>query len=172
MSIRLKSILNTLIQFAGALLIGYYFNHLFEIIVIIPLFFLFRHHYKITYHAKTIARCTISTLLMFVLIALVLQPRNTSILITIVICFLTTQCLYCIGLAEETLKVKRFKVYIGIPEDILRKKCEMYNLSDIETQVLVLYYCKHLKRWQIGNELGYSEDNISKIKRRALDKFV
>lgn len=172
MSIKFKSILNTIIQFTGAIVIGIYFDRLLEMCFIIPLFFIFRSKYDTTFHAKTIVRCTLYTLLMFIIVAILLQSTHISLFLTVIICYLITQILHYIGVGEQYIKVKRFKVYIGMPKDILLDKCRICNLSEVETKVLTLYYCDHLKRWQIGNILNYSEDNISKIKRRALDKFV
>lgn len=59
----------------------------------------------------------------------------------------------------------------GISEEEMSILCKWHKLTPIETKVMILYYSRCLKLWEIGNELNYSEFNISKIKRRALDKF-
>ena len=57
-------------------------------------------------------------------------------------------------------------------KDILIEKCKLYDLNDLEIKILVSYYCDGLKRWQIGNQLNYSEDRISQLKKQALDKLA
>jgi DNA-directed RNA polymerase specialized sigma subunit len=71
----------------------------------------------------------------------------------------------------DSLKQKQKGLIRGISEEEMSIICKWRKLTPIETKVMVLYYCNCLKLWQIGNELNYSQDNISKIKRRALDKF-
>lgn len=152
-------------------MISYLFERIIEVLIIIPLFFVFRKKYTKTYHAKTLFECTLYTLLLFLVICLVAQPIQTSILLAIILCYLTTEFLYLIKDYQDLIKVKKFKIYKGMNKQLLIQKCQLYELSEVETQVLILYYCDRLKRWQIGNVLNYSEDNISKIKEKALNKF-
>lgn len=71
----------------------------------------------------------------------------------------------------EMLQLKKINIDFNIERSILEKKCRLYNLTDLETQILIKFYCDKLKRWEIGNSLGYSEDMISKIKEKALNKI-
>lgn len=171
-SIRIRHIIYGLLQYIGAFLLGIIFNRLIEILIIIPLFFIFRSRYEKTFHAKTMLECTLYTLLMFLIICLIARPIYESILLTIILCYVTTQILYYIKDYIDLLKVKNIPIYIGMNRDTLKQKCQIYGLNDIETDVLIMYYCDRMKRWQIGNKLGYSEDNISKIKKKALDKLL
>lgn len=168
---KLKLLLCTILQFGGALALGWYFNHLIEIIIIIPLFFWFRSKYTKTFHANTMWLCNAYTLAMFIIIVLLAQPITVSIFLTIILCYFTTEILYFIKDYLDFLKVKDFKIYVGMSKTILEEKCKMYDLTEIETKVLIHYYCDKLKRWQIGNILNFSEDNVSKIKAKALEKF-
>lgn len=168
---KIKCVLFSIVQYVGAILLGLIFNRLIEILIIIPLFFIFRNKYEKTFHAKTILECTIYTLLMFFIICLISRPIYESILLTIILCYITTEILYYIRDYLDLRKVKRIPIYMGMKRDTLKQKCEMYGLSEIETEVMLMYYSDKMKRWQIGNKLGYSEDNISKIKKKALDKL-
>ena len=71
----------------------------------------------------------------------------------------------------EMLQVKKTNIDFNIERSILEKKCKLYNLTELETKVLIYYYVDKLKRWEIGNLLNYSEDMISKIKEKALNKI-
>ena len=168
---KFKMIMYNIIQFGGALFLGWYFNHLIEIIIIIPLFFWFRSKYEKTFHAKTMFECTLYTLLMFFIIVLLAQPIAISILLTVILCYCTTEVLYYIRDYLDFLKVKKFQIYRGMDENIMKKKCAMYNLNDIETSIMVNFYCNKLKIFQIANILNYSEIRVSQIKKDNLDKF-
>ena len=168
---KLKSLLATIIQFGGAIFLGWYFNHLIEIIITIPLFFYFRSKYTKTFHANTIWHCTAFTLIMFLIISLLSQPIAISICLTIILSFVNTEVLHHIKIYLDFLKVKKFQMYRGMPKDILRDKCEIFKLDEIETNVLIYFYCDKLKLWEIANILNYSEIRISQIKKDALNKF-
>ena len=71
----------------------------------------------------------------------------------------------------EMLQLKKTNIDFNIERSILEKKCKLYNLTELETKILICYYCDKLKRWEIGNLLNYSEDMISKIKEKALNKI-
>lgn len=168
---KLKLLLCTILQFGGALALGWYFNHLIEIIIIIPLFFWFRSKYTKTFHANTMWLCTAYTLTMFTIIVLLAQPITLSIFFTIILCYITTETLYYIKDYLDLLKVKKFQIYRGMPKDILENKCKMYNLTDVETKIMIHFYCDKLKLFQIANILNYSEIRVSQIKKVILDKF-
>lgn len=72
---------------------------------------------------------------------------------------------------KERERLRDLEVVKGMNEKDLLAKCEMYGLSDIETKVLFMYYVERYTRNEIGIATNYSEDNISKIKKRALDKM-
>lgn len=71
----------------------------------------------------------------------------------------------------EMLQIKKVNIDFNIERSILEKKCKFFNLTELETKILIYYFCDKLKRWEIGNQLGYSEDMISKIKDKALNKL-
>lgn len=169
---KFKLIIYSLIQYTTVLFLGWFYNRLLETLIIIPLFFYMRSQYTKTFHARTSLECTFFTIIMFYVLDELSLPVGTSILFIIVITYITVEILYHLSEYLDLIKVKKFKIYRGMNKDILIKKCELNNLSDIETQILVSYYCDKLKRWQIGNMLNYSEDRISQIKKEALDKLV
>lgn len=172
LKIKIKIILLNVFVFLGLLLLGAIFNKFIEIGSTFILFYVFRSNYTKTYHADTLYLCSLYTLLIFLILCLINLPMHTSIGFTIIFVYLTTNFLYIIADYKELLKTKEVKVYRGMNRDVLTEKCKMYNLNDLETSILIMYYCDKLKRWQIGNILNYSEDRISQIKKSALDKFV
>lgn len=168
---KLKLALFTIIQYCGAIALGWYFSHLLEIIIIIPLFFWFRSKYTKSLHAKTMCQCTIYTLCMFFIIVLLAQPIAISIFLTIILCYVTTEVLYYVRDYMDFLKVKKFQIYRGMSKEILENKCKMYNLTEVETSIMIHFYCDKLKLFQIANILNYSEIRVSQIKKEVLNKF-
>lgn len=71
----------------------------------------------------------------------------------------------------ELVQLQSLKVDFNIDKSLLIRKCKLYQLSELETKVLIFYFCDKLKRWQIGNLLNYSEETISRIKEKALQKM-
>lgn len=167
-----KYLLGTFVQFAGIFVLSYVFEKILEILIIIPLFFIFRSKYTKTFHANTMFQCSVYTLIMFIILCLLSLPICYSILSAVILCYATTNVLYYIRDYLDIKRIKCTKISVGMNKEKLLQVCKLYNLNELETQVLTLYYCDRLKRWQIGNKLNYSEDNISKIKKKALDKLV
>lgn len=71
----------------------------------------------------------------------------------------------------ELIQLQSVKVDFNIERTLLIRKCKLYQLSTLEIKVLELYFCDKFKRWQIGNQLNYSEETISRIKEKALQKM-
>lgn len=169
---RVKYFLGTIVQFGGIFILSVVFERILEILIIIPLFFVFRSKYTKTFHANTIFECSIYSLLMFFIICLISLPVELSILSSVLLCYLTTTILYYIRDYLDISRVKKIKISKGMNKQDLIDVCKQNSLNELETKVLTMYYCDRLKRWQIGIKLNYSEDNISKIKKKALDKLV
>ena len=172
LSLRTKYILATIVEFIGAFLIALILHRVIEMLVIIPSLVIFRTQYTKTFHAETIWQCCTCTLVLILLLSLLSIPLSYSIGLSIILSYFAALVLYYIADYIYFKNIKAIKVALGMKKEVLLTKCHQYNLTDIETKVLVMFYCDKLKRWQIGNLLSYSEDMISKIKKRALDKFV
>lgn len=171
MKTKLKYALALIIEVVGTLAIAYIYQRFIELIVIIPLLILFRRKHTKTFHKDTYIQCATSTLILMIIIGKISAPLELSVGLSVVLSYIITEVLFFIQDYKDLIGIKEVKIRIGMNKTILKKKCEMYNLSEIETNVLVYFYCDRLKRWQIGNILNYSEDNISKIKVKALNKF-
>lgn len=162
----------TIVQFGGILIISYFMDMLLETIIFIPLFFIFRRKYSKTFHAEDFLPCTAYTFIMFIIKNKISLPISSSILLTVVLAYTTTDALYYIKDYIDIVNVKVIKIRRGMDKDLLISKCKQANLTEDETYVLVEYYCNRKKRFEIGMDLGYSEANISKIKEKALSKLA
>ena len=169
---KVKLILFTIIQYGGAILLGILLNRLLQIIFFLPLFHIFRRKYAKTYHASDFVQCTIHTFIMLIAVCLISLPLHISLIFIVLLSYITTDILYYLEDYLQLLKAKQLKISYGMNEELLIDKCKELNLSQLETDVLVMFYCRRMKRYEIGIKLNYSEDNISKIKSKALSKFA
>lgn len=171
MSNKLKYLISLLIEVVGIVTISLAYNRIVEFFVITPLMLFFRRKHSKTFHAETFIQCSVSTVILYYILARIGLPLEISIGLSVVLAYITTEVLFFIQDYKDLLGIKQVKIRVGMNKTILEEKCKLYNLTDIETKILIHFYCDKLKRWQIGNILNYSEDNISKIKAKALDKF-
>lgn len=167
----LKGLFHSLLQFIMIFTFAWFNSCIFEMCIVYVCFLYFRTRFTKQYHALTSWGCTLITMIVFYFVSLVIPNKSISLLLIILFTYLINYISYCYRDYLDFLKIKKFKIYKGMNKDVLLNKCKMYDLTEIETQVLTMYYCDKLKRWQIGNVLNYSEDNISKIKEKALNKF-
>ena len=171
MNKKLKYALALIIEVVGIIAIALIYKRIVEFFVITPLMLIFRRKYSKTFHAEEFIKCSYSTVILYFIIAKLGLPLEISIGLSVILAYITTEILFFIQDYKDLSGIKKVKIRIGMNKTILEEKCKLYNLSEIETKVLIYFYCDRLKRWQIGNILNFSEDNVSKIKAKALNKF-
>ena len=167
----IKGLFHTLLQFILIFLFAWFNSCIFEMIIVYVCFLYFRTRFTKQFHALTSWGCTLITIIVYYLISLWIPNKSTTLLLIIIFTYFINYISYTYRDYLDFLKIKEFKIYRGMSKKLLTEKCEMFELTDVETKVLTMYYCDKLKRWQIGNVVGYSEDNISKIKEKVLKKF-
>lgn len=59
----------------------------------------------------------------------------------------------------------------GMSEEDMRKIIDKYNLTELEGNLMIDYYCRRKSIVYLANSYHYSEANIYKIKRNILDKI-
>lgn len=89
--IRVRSVIHTVIQFGFIILLGWYCDKLLNVLIIVPLFFIFRKQYTKVYHASTFLLCTIYTICIFFVVILICLPIHLSILFSIILCFIMNE---------------------------------------------------------------------------------
>lgn len=167
----LKGLFHSVLQFVMIFLFAIFHNCIFEMLIVYVCFFYFRTRFTKQFHALTSWGCTLITIVVYYLVSLWIPNKSYSLILIILFTYSINYISYAYRDYLDFIKIKKFKIYKGMNKATLINKCIIYELTDLETQVLTMYYCDRLKRWQIGNVLNYSEDNISKIKEKALNKF-
>ena len=148
---KLKYSIHSIIQFGGAILLGWYFDRLINTIITIPLFFLFRRKYDKTYHARCVNECTIQTLFMLFIMNKINVSVGLSILLTIIITYIDTEILYHIQdyidlkaivrkINENKTKTYRQRILAIVPnnESKIDKLCKSFAISEL-AETIYLY---------------------------------
>lgn len=148
---KLKYSIHSVIQFGGAILLGWYFDRLINIFITIPLFFIFRRKYDKNYHARCVNECTIQTLIMLFIMTQVNASIGLSILLTIIITYIDTEILYHIQdyidlkeivrkINENKTKTYRQRILAIVPnnESKIDKLCKSFAISEL-SETIYLY---------------------------------
>lgn len=165
-------LLMDILIYASSFGLAFLFYKEFETLFIFLAFHLCRGLFPKKLHLKSTISCIKLTLFIFSVAVLIVLPNEISkiapLILGVLICLIT----YFVQDYLDFLTRKDKGLVKGMSEEDMIKLCKEHRLTELETKVMILYYCKCMKRWEIGNELNYSQDNISKIKKRALDKLV
>lgn len=165
-------LLMDLIIYASSFGLAFLFYKEFECLFLFISFHLFRGMFPKQLHLKSTISCVKLTLFIFATAIIIVLPNEVSmiapIILGVAICLIT----YYVQDYMDLIARKQKGLVKGMSEEDMIKLAKEYRFTELETKVMILYYCKGMKRWEIGNELNYSQDNISKIKKKALDKLV
>ena len=160
-------------QFAIVGVLCYFINHvILQYFIVAISFFVIKKVFGKSYHAETIIKCTSLSCAVFVTATRLSLPLSVSILCNIIIGTLVAYMMYVFYYFFKFTSKSGVTLRRGMSKEELDEACKDVHLEEIEYQVLYMYYCEKKKRYIIGNELGYSEDSISKFKKKALDKLV
>ena len=148
---KLKYFIHSLIQFGSAILLGWYYDRLINILITIPLFFIFRRKYDKTYHARCVNECTIQTLFMLFIMCQLNVSISLSILLTILITYVDTEILYHLQdyidlkeivrkINENKTKTYRQRILAIVPnnEQKIEKLCKSFAITDL-AETIYLY---------------------------------
>ena len=89
-----KVVLISLIQLSFVLFIGWFFDHLLEMIMIIPCFFYFRGKFEKQYHAKDGWRCTLYTMVVFTVVSAISPNMSISIILIVILTYFINLIFY------------------------------------------------------------------------------
>lgn len=160
-------------QFAIVGTACYFVNHVFlQYIIVAVSFFVMKAVFGHSYHAETIIKCTTLACIIFISATRLSLPLPISVLFNIILGTVVAYIMYIFYYFFKFTDKNGKTIYRGMSKEELDAMCKDIDLEEIEYNVLYQYYCCKKKRYLIGNDLGYSEDNISKIKKKALDKLV
>ena len=83
--LEIRGVLHSLLQLLALLVFGWFYESIFEMIILYICFFFFRTKFEKQFHAKSTWGCTIISILVYYLASLVIP--NKSISLILVVCF-------------------------------------------------------------------------------------
>lgn len=170
----LKGLFHSVLQFGVIFAFAWFKNCIFEMAVIYCCFFIFRSLFEKQYHATTTWLCTIYTFAVFFIVSNITPKKELSLLL--IICF--TYIINCISFLvrdyfdlKDKFKAMKVKISKGIDKNKLKEICKFNNLTDLETNILVYYYCDRMSLTAISHKLHYSYDYIAELKSKIIKKI-
>ena len=170
----LKGLFHSVLQFIVIFSFAWYNNCLFEMSIIYICFFFFRTKFEKQFHAKTTWLCTIYTFIIFYIISYITPNKEKSIILVIVFTYtINNLSFYVRDYLDLVDRFKARKICIskGMNKDLLLDICHMNNLNELETNILIYYYCDRLSISSISYKLNYSYDYIVELKGKILKKI-
>ena len=165
-------LLMDILIYASSFGLAFLIDKVFETLFIFISFHLFRGLFPKQLHLKSTISCVKLTLFIFSTAVLVVVPNELSKIAPIVLGMMICLITYFVQDYMDLITRKQKGLVKGMSEEDMIKLAKEHRFTELETKVMILYYCKSMKRWEIGNELNYSQDYIAKVKKRALDKLV
>lgn len=161
-----------LIKFTIIGIICYFINKTsIEYCIIIISFFSLRKVLGKYYCMKNVFIQSILYLFIFIILTKLNIPLYISITINVLIGLLASMLMYILYYYDKYIAFQNLSIKRGMNREELLEKCTACNLTPIETEIMILFYCDNIKIYKIAYKFGYSEANISKIKENILKKF-
>lgn len=140
-------------------------------IIIFVSFCIMRKFFVYSYHCKTIIGCTTLSCFVFVSLTRLSMPMYLSTLLSVCLGLLLAYIMYIIYYHIKYTSYSGITIEKGMNKDNLMELCQLNNLGDLETNILIDFYCNKLKLVNISIKYNYSVDNINKLKKKALNKI-
>lgn len=144
---------------------------IFQYIIIIISFFIMRKVFGKSYHANSVIKCTTLSILVFVTATRISMPLNVTIILNVLIGCIVAYAMFVMYYFIKYTTKDGITICKGISKDILLNLCNNSNLNELETNILIMFYCERKSITYIANKMNYSYDNIWKLKSKALTKI-
>lgn len=159
-------------QFTAVGTVCYFVNNtIIEYIIICISFFILRKLFGKSFHVNSVLLCTTLAMLVFVSATRLALPVQVSVLCSVLIGCLVAYMMFVMYHFIRYTTAQGITITRGMRKEDLQEVCIVNNLSEIETGVLIEFYCERQKLPKIAYKFRYSVDNINKIKAKALKKI-
>lgn len=166
-----KGLFHSLLQFLLIFSFAWYNSCLFEMAIIYICFFYFRTRFEKQFHASTTWLCTAYTIIIFYIVSCV--SPNKAISILLIIGFTYTINLISFYVRDyldlrDKFKAKTVKITKGMSKDKLLEICEFNNLTELQTKIMIYFYCDRMSLTAISIKINYSYDFVAQTKSRII----
>lgn len=164
-SVALKYHLLLILQYVIMLVLAFIFDRVIELLTMIPLFFIYTKKYTKQYHCKTLIKCGVFSIFIFTLSFILMPSKNQFVFSSVIFVYAITTISYFVKDYIER-KIPKVIFFKGMEVEDLPK-----DLVGIEKDLMIQYYIKRYKLDKIAFNLGYSVDNIKKIKSKIIKRY-
>ena len=167
---------NSLISFAGICIIGvilsfaYITNKLFETILAIILFYVYRRFYNKQYHSKSLVLCAIISVLVFTFLTLLEFPKTTSVLSPTIFILLVTTISYVFKCYID-LKKKKVKTFNNISKEEMLLLLPNISVEKIEIVYEYIHRDKTIKAFNYAYNKQISEQTLYRYVREVKSAY-
>ena len=170
----LKGIFHSLTQFCFIFGFAWFNNCIFEMLIIYICFFYFRTRFEKQFHAKTTWLCTLYTIIVFYIVSNISPNKSSSIILIILFTYTINKTSFYVRDyldLKDKFKARNVEITKGMSKTKLMKICEENNLNELETMILIYYYCDRLSLTAISYKINYSYDYVAELKGKIIRKI-
>ena len=170
---KLFALMLAVFQFMLVFTLCYFINNTtWQFVVIFVSFCVLRAVFGKSYHCNSIITCTSLSCLVFVIATRLSLPPYISTLCNVIIGLLVAYLMYVLYYFNKYTNSQGITLSRGMSLDSLTKLCSDIQLSDVERKILTEYYVNRKSLQYIANKVGYSIDNVKKIKAKIIKRII
>lgn len=146
-------------------------NVVFEYIIICFSFFILRKVFGKSFHLNSVIKCTTLSILVFTTVTRISLPPYISIFCNVLLGCLVAYTMYVMYYYMKYTNSQGITIRRVMSVEEIRELSSTHNLTELEENILILFYNKREKLLKIAYKFGYSVDGINKIKASIIKKI-
>lgn len=169
---KLFAVMLSLSQLMLVFTLCYFINNTtWQFIIVFLSFCVMRAVFGKSYHCNSIITCTSLSCAVFVCATRLSLPPYVSTLCNVLIGCLVAYTMYVMYYFMKYTNSQGITLTRGMSKEALLEMCSTINLNEIETKIMVKYYVERKSLQYIANNVGYSIDNVKKIKAKIIKRI-
>lgn len=169
---KLFALMVAVFQFMLVFTLCYFINKTtWQFVIIFVSFCVMRAVFGKSYHCNTIIGCTALSCFVFLIATKLSISSYITILCNVLIGLLMAFMMFVMYHYSKYTNAQGITLSRGMDKESLLAMCENLQLNDMEQRIMVDFYVNKKSNLQIAMALGYSEDNIKKIKAKIIKRI-
>ena len=169
---KLFAVMLSLSQLMLVFTLCYFINNTtWQFVIVFLSFCVMRAVFGKSYHCNSIITCTSLSCAVFVCATRLSLPPYVSTLCNVLIGCLVAYTMYVMYYFMKYTNSQGITLSRGMSKEALNEMCSTLNLNEIETKIMFKYYVERKSLQYIANNVGYSIDNVKKIKAKIIKRI-
>ena len=159
----------SIVEYALIIFLALFNNRLIEVLIVIPLFYIFRDKYEKQYHAENLVKCATISVIVFAFIIYVIPSKNLSILASVFMPYFMTTISYYVKdyLDQEKLLSKKLE---SMTFDEMKSRFTTYTEYDLKAVYDYINRGTKLAD-NIAMKYNYSTRQLQRIIKKMKDEL-